>query len=170
MVNHGACQVFVHYTKTNETSEYNIIELSTNRGRNKSIALPYFHSFSGCDTSSSFFGKGKLTFWDAWMSYQDDILTDTFIELGNFPLCVTDGHIDTLEKYVIKVYYGQNSNYAGINEARVLSFFKSADTNLRSSIMSRSALRQHAKLSAIQAGWLWRDYVRNFHVPDPRLW
>ena len=168
-INHGATQVFVQHTKTNETSEYNIIELSINLDRKKSIALPYFHSFNGCDTFSSFFGKGKLPFWGAWMSYQDDTLTDIFIELGNFPLCVTDGLIDTLEKYVIKVYYGQNSNYADINEARVISFFKPADPNLRSSIMSRSALREHAKRSATQAGWLWRDCVRNVHIPDPRI-
>ena len=28
-------------------------------GEEKSLAMPYFHSFTGCDTTSNFFRKGK---------------------------------------------------------------------------------------------------------------
>ena len=31
-------------------------------------ALPYFHTFVGCNTGSSFNGKGKCTFLDTWMA------------------------------------------------------------------------------------------------------
>ena len=40
-------------------------------GEEKSLAMPYFHSFTGCDTTSSFFRKGKKTAWEAWKSYPD---------------------------------------------------------------------------------------------------
>ena len=68
----------------------------------------------------------------------------------------------------MKVYFGQRCNYVDINEARINSFFKTADLNLRTCIMSR--LWEHAKRSALQAGWLRRECVENVIVPDPSLW
>ena len=46
-------------------------------------ALPFFYAFSGCDTVSSFHGKGKCTMFDHCMT--SDIkanLTSIFIRLG----------------------------------------------------------------------------------------
>ena len=30
-----------------------------------------FHAFTGCDTVSSFDGRGKKTAWDTWMTFDD---------------------------------------------------------------------------------------------------
>ena len=39
-------------------------------GREKAIALPIFHSVTGCDTTSTFLGKGKKkSAWDAWKAF-----------------------------------------------------------------------------------------------------
>ena len=38
-------------------------------GLEKSTALPIFHSFTGCDTTSAFFGKGKRSAWEVWKSF-----------------------------------------------------------------------------------------------------
>ncbi|KAG0728449.1 hypothetical protein GWK47_032424 [Chionoecetes opilio] len=38
-------------------------------GKDRSTALPMFHSFTGCDTTSAFFGKGKKSVWEAWNAY-----------------------------------------------------------------------------------------------------
>ena len=35
-----------------------------------------FHSFTGCDTTSSFFGKEKESVWEAWVVYTE--VTDAF--------------------------------------------------------------------------------------------
>ena len=40
-------------------------------GPNRCIALPMFHAFTGCDTVSSFGGRGKRTAWDTWKAYYD---------------------------------------------------------------------------------------------------
>ena len=32
----------------------------------KAMALPAFHALTGCDTTSTFFGKGKKTAWSVW--------------------------------------------------------------------------------------------------------
>ena len=39
-------------------------------GRDKSMSLPSFHAFTGCDSTSSFFGKSKKSAWATWVSYQ----------------------------------------------------------------------------------------------------
>ena len=92
MVKLGATQVFVHHSKSNETSEYNVIESSSMLGHDQSLTLPFFHSFTGCDTTSSVFQKGKLSFWNAWIGSKNDELTQTFIQLSNLPPCVTERH------------------------------------------------------------------------------
>ena len=80
--------------------------------------ISHCNSFSACDTTSSVFQKGKLSFWDAWIGSENDELTQTFIQLSNLPLCVTDSHIKTLEIYLMEVYFGQRCNCVYINDAR----------------------------------------------------
>ena len=39
---------------------YHINTICQKLGTERSIALPVFHSFTGCDTTSSFYGKGNF--------------------------------------------------------------------------------------------------------------
>ena len=48
-----------------------INSISRALGKQKSLALPVFHSFIGCDTTSAFFGKGKKIAWEAWNCYTE---------------------------------------------------------------------------------------------------
>jgi len=40
-------------------------------GEEKSIGLPFFRSFTGCDTTSSFFRRGKRMALEAWNSFPE---------------------------------------------------------------------------------------------------
>jgi hypothetical protein len=40
-------------------------------GEERSLALPFFHSYTGCDTTSFFFRRGKRLAWDAWKCFPD---------------------------------------------------------------------------------------------------
>ena len=58
--------------------------ICNNMGRDKyNIALPIFHCFTGCDTTSGFFGKGKKSAWDAWKSYPK--VTQAFLYVATHP-------------------------------------------------------------------------------------
>ncbi|KAJ7331188.1 hypothetical protein OS493_020892 [Desmophyllum pertusum] len=46
-------------------------------GEARSRSLPVFHALSGCDTTSTFYGKGKKSAWQAWELYPD--VTPPFI-------------------------------------------------------------------------------------------
>jgi hypothetical protein len=39
-------------------------------------ALPFWFTFTGCDTVSMFAGRGKKTAWTTWQKYPD--VTETF--------------------------------------------------------------------------------------------
>ena len=54
----------------------NINAICESLGESKSQALPFLHSYSGCDTTSAFHGKGKKSVWQAWKVYDD--ATETF--------------------------------------------------------------------------------------------
>ena len=43
-----------------------IHEVVASLGQVRSLALPGFHAFAGCDTTSSFFGKGKKSAFSIW--------------------------------------------------------------------------------------------------------
>ena len=71
-------------------------------GEEKARALPFFHAFSGCDTSSSFSSIGKKMAWDTWGVFPDT--THTFAELSQVAASVSDEQISQLERFVILLY------------------------------------------------------------------
>jgi len=46
-------------------SYYHIIALYEDLGKEIPLGLPVFHSFTGCDTTSGFYGRGKKLAWEA---------------------------------------------------------------------------------------------------------
>ena len=52
-------------------------------GRYKSMSFPSFHAFTGCDSTSSFFGKSKKSAWATWVSYPD--ATEAFLHFATHP-------------------------------------------------------------------------------------
>ena len=66
----------------------------------------YFYALTGCDTVSSFSGKGKYTFFDAWIeSKKKKDLTKTFFKLGNMPVLINSDDKNTQEFLVKSVYF-----------------------------------------------------------------
>ncbi|KAG0713238.1 hypothetical protein GWK47_016650 [Chionoecetes opilio] len=87
-------------------------------GKEKSTALPVFHSFTGCDTTSSFFGKGKKSVWEAWGAYTE--VTDAFnfiVEHPHAQITVDCQEFQMLERFTV-VIYDKNSPLVSVNEAR----------------------------------------------------
>ena len=64
----------------------------------------FFHAFSGCDTASSFLGKGKKSAWQTWSVF--DKVTATFTKLSSTPESVCCEDL-------------QSSSCTGVSEARL---------------------------------------------------
>ena len=55
-------------------------------GEEISLALPFFHAFTGCDSTCSFYRKTKNTWFELWMTCPiSDELTSAFQQLSWLP-------------------------------------------------------------------------------------
>ena len=69
-------QLFVAFGVGKNFCHYNINDLCYNHGQGKCHAFPAFYAFTGMDTTSLFFRKGKEVAWKTWKCYPEAI--DTF--------------------------------------------------------------------------------------------
>ena len=84
---------------------YDDISAIFDLGKETCNVVPIFHTFTGCDTASSFLSKDKCRAWDAWhQSEQKDVLTNVFSELGNKPSRLSLDQLNVLEKFVLEIY------------------------------------------------------------------
>lgn len=72
-------------------------------GPMKSITLPLFHAFTGCDTTSSFAGRAKKRCWESWLSFPD--FTGALKKICDNPKDFLNNEIFAIiERYVILIY------------------------------------------------------------------
>lgn len=80
-----------------------------------SLALPFFHALTGCDTVSAFFGIGKAQAFKVWMA-MGELLTKAFMEISseepeNVIKC---DNYKTIEKFIGMCYdckYAQEAQH-----------------------------------------------------------
>ncbi|ELU01310.1 hypothetical protein CAPTEDRAFT_215858 [Capitella teleta] len=73
--------VWIGFGTGNNYRYISVHEIVENLGPLRSLCLPAFHALSGCDTVSSFFGKGKRSAWQAWQACPG--LTSALLELSS---------------------------------------------------------------------------------------
>ena len=65
---------------------------------------------------TTFRGKGKKSAWQTWDVF--DEVTETFSKLSQFPTEVIYTDLNTLERFIVLVYY-RSSAATGVDEARL---------------------------------------------------
>ena len=84
---------------------YSIKAISTCIGEQNARALPVFHAWSGCDTTSAFRGKGKKTAWRSWKAFQEVTQTFNFLAANPFQhLECNSGHFQKIERLTVVLY------------------------------------------------------------------
>ncbi len=86
--------------------------------KEKSMSLPIFHCFTGCNTTSAFFGKGKKSAWETWNAYPE--VTETFMYMSTHPhmsLTKESQHFQNLERFTV-VLYDRASSLESVDKAR----------------------------------------------------
>ena len=124
-------------------------------------ALPFFHAFTGCDTVSCFYGKGKKTAMDTWNSFPE--VTTAFLSLGNTPPVVDDSNMAILERFVV-LLYDRTSTQTAVNDARKQLFVKKG-RQFDAIPPIRAALLEHSKRAVLQAGYIWGQAL----IPSPTM-
>ena len=74
-------------------------------GQTKSLALPFLHCFTRCDTTSGFFSKGKKLSREAWKCYPDVTTAFTHMALNPYIELDTDSqYFHLLGRYTVVLY------------------------------------------------------------------
>ena len=122
-------------------------------------ALPGFHSFSGCDTTSGFVGKSKNTFFKLLTTNAE--FRQAMKDLGK-ELPVSDAVTAACEAAICKLY-GHNST--DVNRVRYDMLSKGAESH--EIPPTKDALMLHVKRANYQA-YLWKmALIPNFVPPSP---
>ena len=105
-------------------SYININTICVSLGEARSRSLPVFHALTGCDTTSSFYGKGKKSAWQAWELYPDVTSTFEFLAKNAYHQLTTDSaHFKRIERYVV-ILFDKSSPLDSINKTRMELFCK----------------------------------------------
>ena len=111
-------QIWVSFGMGDNFQQIHINTVCSNLGDFKARALPGFHAFSGCDTTSQFYDKAEKLAWEAWKSYPE--VTAAFNYMKEQPFKAIEQDLPTfklLERFTC-VLYGKTSNLESINEQR----------------------------------------------------
>ena len=145
---------------------FTIHEIAATLGPNKTLVLPIFHAFTGCDTVSSFAGHGKKTAWSVWASFPE--LTDALLAISSAPPHVPDEAMQVIERFVI-LMYDRTSPCTDIDIARKNIFAKRSTAERIPP--SHAALQQHIKRAVYQDGFIWSQTLTpNPTLPSPTDW
>ena len=112
------------------------------------LRVTFWYSFTGCDTTSSFAGKGKKTAWETWRSYPEVI--EVFARLLNAPATIAECDFAVLERFVV-LMYDRLSLCKTVNAARRQIFTKKGRP-VDGLPPTKDALLQDTRRATYQAG------------------
>ena len=98
--------------------------LSVLLGLDTCSALPLFHTFTRCDSTSQVFGIGKKTAWKVWKGFPE--LTETLLAINNDPntfSIIESEYMAILERLVV-LLYSESYPATHVNQARKDLFSK----------------------------------------------
>ena len=162
-----SCDFWIAFGMGKNYRLYHINSICESLGEPQSRALPVFHAFSGCDTTSAFNEKGKKSLWQAWQAYDD--VTETFACLAKHPFMLLDADSDNFQKLerLTVILYDKWSPSFSINETRKLLFCHK-NRSMEKLPPTQDALLQHVRRAVYQAG-IWTSSTNTQQaLPSPR--
>ena len=138
-------------------------------GHSAALALPGFHSFTGCDQVSSFFKKGKKTAWDLWLMYPE--FTQAFAVLSQMRCTKesVDAVFPLLNRFTSRLWQNRD-DFPCVDSLRMHLFInkgKSFDAMPPGS----DALKMHSYRAAYQGGRVWGStLLPKMNSPSPKDW
>lgn len=151
--NHPAADIWIAFSSGKNFVYIHINTICNDLGRNRAMALPIFHCFTGCDTTSAFLGRGKKSAWQAWKAYPE--VTEAFHYIVSHPhlqITAEAQHFQLLEQFSV-ILYDKTSDLKLVNEAR-RELFCQKNKTMENITPTQDALLQHCKRDVYQAG-IW---------------
>ena len=156
-------QLWVLFGQGKDSSVYDIRKIYEFLGPAKCRAMLFFVTFTGCDTTSQFAGKGKLSGWNAWLSYPH--ATNGFLIHPFENIKIDSEKFQIIERFVC-ILYSRTTNITLVNEMREDIFPKLEFSQLPP---TREALYQHVQRSVYQCSIWLRCMDRLINAPTATL-
>ena len=139
-------------------------------GEKLSMAVLFFHAFTGADATTSFFKISKKEWFASWEKFPSkELLTATFIALSCCPLEVdVIGAQHTIQDFVSFVF--SRGHVIDLDQLRWNMFRTSSSNELRLLPPSKDGLLQHILRCSYQAGWVWGNSLLQQKPPAPDAW
>ena len=123
------------FTSDNSLAYVHVNSVINFLGMELSEAMPGFHSFTGCDYTPAFSGRGKLGPPKILQQHKD--IQQAFISIGKED-DVSDEVVLQLEKFVCKMYGCRNSG--SVDEARQKQFFRTYKPKRNKPVLSAKGI------------------------------
>jgi len=97
--------IWVSFGMGKHFENYHINLICHSLGEERCRGLPFYHSFTGCDTTSQLVGKGKRSSWGAWSSHS--AVTKAFQYAAEHPfkiLNIESPEFELLERFTCVLY------------------------------------------------------------------
>lgn len=162
-----SAEIWIAFGTGNNMRYISAHDIATALGDEKAQGLPMLHAFTGCDTVSSFAGRGKKTAFDIWKTFDD--VTPVFSTLFSNPASFNNDKMCVLETYVV-LLYDRTSTDTSVDVAR-RRLFTCKGRSIDAIPPTSASLLQHTKRAIYQGGHIWgQSLVRVPDVPTPELW
>ena len=139
-----------------------VVILKTSIGYKKAIALPVFHTFTGCDTVSLFKSIVKKTAWKWWSSF--DSVTAGILDLSSGNTTVRNETAGLLERFAILLYNTTSMN-TSVNQLRKGLFTEGC--SIEKVPPMSGALLQHDNRTLHQGGNVWGNaHIKKINITD----
>ena len=158
--NIGADKLWIYSGTSKHHKIIPVHEVFKSLGPSRSAGLPFFHSFSGCDTTSCFTNYGKKTHW--LIANSSDEFWPTFAFLSKQPQTISQETMDIVEKYTVLVY-DKLSRETKVNVAR--RSLVARGRTIDRIPPTKDALILHTRRAAYQAGHIWGNAI----IPSPEI-
>ena len=145
-----ATDIWIKFGTGKSVQYFHLKSLYEKLGIKTCRALPYFHAFTGCDTTSAFKGKAKKSAWQTWKAYKQ--VTDSFEDLSQNPFKELNDEsrdFQVLQKFVVQMY-SKGLDVESVNLAQKLLFAQ--NQKMERIPPTADALLQHAKRAIYQTG------------------
>ena len=117
----------IHAYLINSDRYYNIKQIIRELTSDIFLTLPFFYAFTGCDTVSSFYGKGMCKAYDVWVKVKGKLISLMFSSSLGKSLPIGMTHIGMLGSFVLQLY---GSRHDTLGAAQLDKFKKSTDGRL----------------------------------------
>ncbi|KAK3925974.1 Chromosome-associated kinesin KIF4 [Frankliniella fusca] len=147
----GLQELWIHFGSGKNARHLAIHKISTRLGQEKCEALPGFHAFSGCDTTSFLAGCSKRKCWTIWESHAE--VTSAFKALSTPLHHLEEDIFAALVQFTVRLY-DHKSDSTLLNVTR-RDLFERKNHSIFTIPPTAASLRQHCLRALHQAGHLW---------------